>query len=493
MEENIEIIKEIVKAKSFPMIDLITHEFIYTYNLNTRMLEESWRSILLKSNIEHKLIPQVEEIKNEIEAKVKGGFPIEVDDLKTDLFDFPFPIIPKLLPVMFKGPETEIKSNLGEVTLIEFWTTWCPYCQPPMKHNQEMLENHSNWKGKVRIIGVSFDESIENVKNRVELKKWNLIEHYLIPKGFHSDTALYFNVKLVPFAVLVGKDTKIKLFGHPVLLNLEENIQKLVDDKPVLNPVSPKLIVSLNDLPVLEKVNEYIHESRSKIAQFDNLISKYNTYLISHKISEKFSPITKGSLNVMHNFNAEEKNKSKIVEIEKALTHHCLNITVEVKVNYVNYNCLDDVKRCSKCNMDISKERHYICKECHPVLGLCEKCILIEEHIHALYLIYPESQINLDKIILFNFTSKLKDNYNASVDSNFGHYRCHICNIQPIKGPRYMCAICGDVDVCTECIQALEKPPSEISKIIEKAKELHHEMKGHCYIRFLHHGMIDFT
>jgi thiol-disulfide isomerase/thioredoxin len=54
--------------------------------------------------------------------------------------------------------EVTVKHEAGQVILLDFWATWCPPCQEPMAHNQEMLtHNKEKWGDKVRIIGLSID------------------------------------------------------------------------------------------------------------------------------------------------------------------------------------------------------------------------------------------------------------------------------------------------------------------------------------------------
>lgn len=53
---------------------------------------------------------------------------------------------------------TEVKHEAGQVLLLDFWATWCPPCQKPMAHNQEMLEKRgADWGDKVRLLGLSID------------------------------------------------------------------------------------------------------------------------------------------------------------------------------------------------------------------------------------------------------------------------------------------------------------------------------------------------
>ena len=67
-----------------------------------------------------------------------------------------------------EGGTLSFQSLRGKPLLVNFWATWCPPCQAPMAHNQEMLEHHSErWGDKVRIIGISIDQGPEVVVKHV--------------------------------------------------------------------------------------------------------------------------------------------------------------------------------------------------------------------------------------------------------------------------------------------------------------------------------------
>ena len=75
-----------------------------------------------------------------------------------------------------EGLKSDDKVNIdakGQAMLIDFWATWCPPCQGPMKHNQEMLEKRgADWEGKVRIIGLSIDQDKAKLNSHLESKGW---------------------------------------------------------------------------------------------------------------------------------------------------------------------------------------------------------------------------------------------------------------------------------------------------------------------------------
>merc|ERR1719408_219625 len=101
----------------------------------------------------------------------------------------------------------------GRAMMIDFWATWCPPCQAPMAHNQEMLEKKGeDWKGNLRVIGLSIDQGREAVVKHVEDKKWTSVEH------FHragSNCSQVYSVRGVPHIMLVDKDGTILFKGHP--------------------------------------------------------------------------------------------------------------------------------------------------------------------------------------------------------------------------------------------------------------------------------------
>lgn len=121
-----------------------------------------------------------------------------------------------------------VKHEAGQVILLDFWATWCPPCQGPMAHNQEMLEKRkAEWGDKVRIIGLSIDQDKQKLKDHVKAKGWGTVEHYWSRNGTSTADKDY-GVQGVPHCLLVDTNGVIVFVGHPASRKLEEDIDALL-------------------------------------------------------------------------------------------------------------------------------------------------------------------------------------------------------------------------------------------------------------------------
>lgn len=85
-----------------------------------------------------------------------------------------------------------------------------------------MLEEHGDaWGDKVKIIGLSIDQSADTVKKHIEAKGWNKPIHYWRSKSDCSDV---YSVRGVPHVMLIDTHGKIAFKGHPA------NRPNLADD-----------------------------------------------------------------------------------------------------------------------------------------------------------------------------------------------------------------------------------------------------------------------
>ena len=96
-----------------------------------------------------------------------------------------------------------------------------------------MLEhNKSTWGDKVRIIGLSIDNSVSAIQSHVTNKGWTNVEHYHIRNG-KCTADKEFGVTGVPTVVLVDTNGKIVFIGHPMERDLEKDINMLLEGKQI--------------------------------------------------------------------------------------------------------------------------------------------------------------------------------------------------------------------------------------------------------------------
>lgn len=89
-----------------------------------------------------------------------------------------------------------------------------------------LANNGAKWGDKVKIIGISIDQTADAVVKHVEAKDWNRPIHYHRAKSNCSEV---YKVRGVPNVMLIDTTGKIVYKGHPAgRKNLEEDFEKLL-------------------------------------------------------------------------------------------------------------------------------------------------------------------------------------------------------------------------------------------------------------------------
>ena len=143
---------------------------------------------------------------------------------------------PKLgLENWLQGGPVEVKQ--GQVTVIEFWATWCPPCRKSIPHMNELFKKYKD-RG-VAFVGVS-DEKPETIKPFIA--KMGDTMQYSVAVGKRSTYEGYmsaFKLNGIPSAFVVDADGKFAWQGHP-LDGLDAAIEAAVVKRKASAAVEPK-------------------------------------------------------------------------------------------------------------------------------------------------------------------------------------------------------------------------------------------------------------
>lgn len=101
-----------------------------------------------------------------------------------------------------------------------------------MQHNETMLANNgAKWGDKVKIIGISIDQTAEAVVKHVDAKDWNRPQHY---HRADSDCSDQYNVRGVPNVMIIDTKGTIVFKGHPASRDdLEKDFNDLLEGKEI--------------------------------------------------------------------------------------------------------------------------------------------------------------------------------------------------------------------------------------------------------------------
>ena len=160
--------------------------------------------------IEGRVESNQEEKYNELKTYINGfGFkPSEENGIMLESLIYKQDNISKIenLINVKTGEPAEFTANPEEVVNMLVWTSANARSVKLLVAADKEYEKHTEWKGKAKMVALSIDEDIEEVKKCVKKNKFENIDHYYLPGGYNHEFMKSLDITTTPKYILLSKD-----------------------------------------------------------------------------------------------------------------------------------------------------------------------------------------------------------------------------------------------------------------------------------------------
>ena len=114
---------------------------------------------------------------------------------------------PDFKEATINGDSLSLSDLRGQVVLLDFWASWCGPCR---KENPNVVKLYNHYKKDgFTVMSVSLDKDKDKWKAAIESDKLSWPNHVSDLKGWSSAAGQKYQVRGIPFTVLIDKDGKI--------------------------------------------------------------------------------------------------------------------------------------------------------------------------------------------------------------------------------------------------------------------------------------------
>ena len=126
----------------------------------------------------------------------------------------PPPLVEGVLAPAFRatdltGVARALEDGKGQIRLLQFWASWCPYCRKDLSLMKQLFAQHEG-KG-LRMMTVSIDEDVEKLKTFIKNES---LPYPVISTADNPDLPVLYETRGVPAYFLIDRDGRLAGVWH---------------------------------------------------------------------------------------------------------------------------------------------------------------------------------------------------------------------------------------------------------------------------------------